>query len=319
MRRRLSLIKSGSTPPTPTLDYLCFTAQEPGSTVSMQAVGSAPSVSLEYSVDDGSTWSPFVVGSTTVTLANVGYFVYLRGDNTQFATSSSNYNKFVMTGKIAASGNIMSLLDKTMQSGFTADSAFSYLFYGCTSLTTPPDLPATTLADYCYNQMFYGCTSLTSAPELQATTLAVYCYAGMFYNCTSLISAPDLPATTLKERCYNQMFYGCSSLVAPPEISATRTAPYCCNSMFRYCTSLVSAPNLYATGKLETFCYYYMFENCTSLKLSSSKTGKYQTAYRIPVSGTASGSNVTSNMFSNTGGTFTASPSLNTTYYGAWD
>jgi len=50
------------------------------------------------------------------------------------------------------------------------------MFYGCTSLTTPPELPATTLDSYCYWSMFYGCTSLTTAPELPATTLTTYCY-----------------------------------------------------------------------------------------------------------------------------------------------
>ena len=34
--------------------------------------------------------------------------------------------------------------------------------------------------------MFYGCTGLTTAPELPATTLAQGCYANMFYDCTSL-------------------------------------------------------------------------------------------------------------------------------------
>jgi hypothetical protein len=45
------------------------------------------------------------------------------------------------------------------------------MFDGCTSLTTAPALPATTLAANCYSYMFYGCTSLTSAPALPATTL----------------------------------------------------------------------------------------------------------------------------------------------------
>ena len=60
------------------------------------------------------------------------------------------------------------------------------MFYGCTSLTTAPSLPATTLAQDCYIAMFYNCTSLTTVPELPATTLASYCYQSMFYNCTSL-------------------------------------------------------------------------------------------------------------------------------------
>ena len=34
--------------------------------------------------------------------------------------------------------------------------------------------------------MFYGCTSLTSTPELKATKLAENCYFHMFYKCTKL-------------------------------------------------------------------------------------------------------------------------------------
>ena len=34
--------------------------------------------------------------------------------------------------------------------------------------------------------MFYRCTSLTTAPELPATTLATDCYRYMFYNCRNL-------------------------------------------------------------------------------------------------------------------------------------
>ena len=34
--------------------------------------------------------------------------------------------------------------------------------------------------------MFYGCTSLTAAPALPATTLKNYCYQGMFRDCTKI-------------------------------------------------------------------------------------------------------------------------------------
>jgi hypothetical protein len=60
------------------------------------------------------------------------------------------------------------------------------MFEGCTSLTTAPELHATTLANYCYKRMFYGCTSLTAAPELPATTLVIECYRNMFNGCTNL-------------------------------------------------------------------------------------------------------------------------------------
>ena len=36
--------------------------------------------------------------------------------------------------------------------------------------------------------MFNGCTSLTTAPELPATTLVTNCYAAMFNDCSSLSS-----------------------------------------------------------------------------------------------------------------------------------
>ena len=86
------------------------------------------------------------------------------------------------------------------------------MFYGCTSLASAPDLPATTLAYSCYADMFYRCTSLTSAPKLAATKLAEYCYYEMFYRCTSLTSAPELPATELAEGCYYRIFYNCENL-----------------------------------------------------------------------------------------------------------
>jgi hypothetical protein len=87
------------------------------------------------------------------------------------------------------------------------------MFQDCTSLTTAPELPATTLASDCYNGMFYNCRSLSTAPSiLPATTLATHCYYYMFYGCSSLTTAPELPATTLANNCYGSMFRGCSKL-----------------------------------------------------------------------------------------------------------
>ena len=89
----------------------------------------------------------------------------------------------------------------------------------------------------------------------------------------------------------------------------------CYTGMFQGCTSLTTAPELPATS-LANFCYGYMFQGCTNIKLSTTQTGDYQTAYRIPTSG--SGTTATEaliNMFASTGGTFTGTPSINTTYY----
>ena len=86
------------------------------------------------------------------------------------------------------------------------------MFVGCSSLTTVPELPATTLAASCYRFMFDGCTELAQAPTLPATTLANSCYENMFSACTSLTQAPELPATTLEVSCYASMFSACENL-----------------------------------------------------------------------------------------------------------
>ena len=194
---------------------LCFTAEEAGSTVAMRAFGSAPAVTLETSFD-GEIWEPFTVGETTITLPNVGDKVYFRageGGNTAMASSPRAYNKFsIITGRISASGNIMSLLNRDVPDSIMPRYCFASLFNGCTSLAQAPELPATTLATYCYANMFRGCTSLAQAPELPATTLATYCYANMFRGCASLAQAPELPATTLATKCYGYMFDGCRNI-----------------------------------------------------------------------------------------------------------
>ena len=71
---------------------------------------------------------------------------------------------------------------------------------------------------------------------------------------------------------------------------------------------------------LADYCYYSMFYGCKSLRISSTQSSKYPTAWQIPSSGTISSepSNWNYNMLSGTGGTFTSNPSINTTYYGAW-
>jgi hypothetical protein len=64
----------------PQVNYLCFTAEQVNSTVRMsKSSSSAPTVYLETSTtgEDGS-WSDFTVGSTKITLPNVGDKVYFR-------------------------------------------------------------------------------------------------------------------------------------------------------------------------------------------------------------------------------------------------
>ena len=239
--------------------WLCFTAEEENSVVGISKMGSAPDVSLEYSTD-GNTWSPFEVGTTTVTLDNIGDKMYIRATsagNTGMGSSMSDYNQFAMMGKISASGNLNTLLDQNGNATLTEWCYFN-MFQNCTSLTSAPELPATTLANYCYANMFQNCTSLTSAPELPATTLANFCYVSMFQGCTSLTSAPVLPSTTLAEGCYNGMFSGCSSLTTAPELPATTLADGCYGNMFAMCSNLNTIKLGYTDNFVDNYFGYWV-------------------------------------------------------------
>ena len=120
---------------------------------------------------------------------------------------------------------------------------------------------------------------------------------------------------TMADYCYYAMFQGCTVLTQAPALPATKLADYCYTAMFQGCTALTQAPALPATT-MAINCYYAMFYNCTSLKLSSTKTDDYTQEYRIPSSGEgATATNALKDMFISTGGTFTGTPSINTTYY----
>ena len=243
---------------------LTFKATQDGSTVKLKK-SNAPTGSFQTSRDGGNTWSDYTL-DTAITL-NTGDEVSFRAkEDRTSAPGYSNYFYFMMTGKIEAWHNVMSMLRTNDFATYESvvEYGFNSLFIGCTSLTKAPVLPATTLAYNCYYNMFYGCTSLTEAPVLPATTLYKYCYYYMFYGCTSLIKAPELPATTLATNCYGFMFSGCTSLTEAPELPVTTLANYCYQSMFNGCTSLTKAPELPATT-LTNNCYNGMFSGCTSL------------------------------------------------------
>ena len=179
-----------------------------------------PFRTIEYSLNGGN-WTE-ITPTTEGTSINVnsGDIVEFRGNNTSYGSSQVKYNTFSgSTAQFKVYGNIMSMINSTDFSELTTltsnnNYAFTGLFGDCHGLTDASNLilPATTLANSCYAYMFYGCTSLTTAPELPATTLTEYCYNRMFVGCTSLTTAPELPATTLVEYCYENMFRYCLSL-----------------------------------------------------------------------------------------------------------
>jgi len=257
---------------------------------------------IEWSNDDGQNWNSVTSSNansgSVITTVQPGDEILLKGDNDWYCGKAANLTgttSFKTDFAFDVYGNINSLINSTaftevydfssghtfcylfsdcsglrsaehliMQTTGLTEECYDSMFYGCASLTTAPELPATTLANSCYLWMFSNCTSLTTAPALPATTLAQSCYSSMFNGCTSLTAAPELPATTLASTCYSGMFLRCTSLVTPPALPATTLAQGCYRSMFNSCTSLTTAPELLATT-LVSECYSGMFNGCTSL------------------------------------------------------
>ena len=243
-------------------NYLTFTAEEDSSTFGI--VENYKNFDVLYSLDGGETWNALTEGNP-VTLAHKGDKALIRGYNPNGFNIVSRCRKFTMTGKIAANGSVMSLVDGVGNSTVIPSGyCFHQLFYRCSSLTRAPELPSTSLTNSCYRKMFEGCTGLTKAPELPAATLAESCYASMFSGCANLTQAPELPATTLAEACYEGMFSECTNLKEASELPATTLAEYCYEGMFSGCTNLTQAPELPATTLAE-WCYSYMFNGCTNL------------------------------------------------------
>lgn len=211
-RRIYNVMGLGGTPsPAPsTKSPMYFEAAEANSTVGMISLVTTAPI-LEYSTD-GETWQAWGYTTAegthtydTITLGAVGNRMYLRGDNPNGLSDiqSGNVSIFSMTGKINAGGNVMSLIDKTMELTEVPTGGFAMLFSISggdfePALLTPPSMHTiTTIGDYGCANMYRGCTFLASAADIPAlTSIGDYGCAYMHAGCSSLTSAADMPALT---------------------------------------------------------------------------------------------------------------------------
>ncbi|MBE6332632.1 MAG: hypothetical protein E7070_10065 [Bacteroidales bacterium] len=156
-------------------DYLCFTAEVDNAIVALKKLGNPNSVSLKYSIDS-IIWQDYTPGTTgNITLriySHIGDKIWFRATSTNsgFSKDLNNYYYFALS-QVAASGDVMSLLDATGQQNTVPNNAFTSLFKNCERLTTAPDISATLLAENYYRCMFSGCSALNSAPDIPATQL----------------------------------------------------------------------------------------------------------------------------------------------------
>lgn len=157
------------------------------------------------------------------------------------------------------------------------------------------------------NLLDYATVQLGNHP-----TMSIYCFRRLFYTATGVgdCSKLILGALTVPNYGYATMFSR-SSITAPPILMATSIGDHGCNSMFYNCTSLdkLTKLNIITIG---TSGCLSMFYGCTNIKMSTTQTSTYVNAYTIP---TASSSSSYTDMFLNTGGSFSGTPTFGTTYY----
>ena len=99
----------------------------------------------------------------------------------------------------------------------SSQSVMRGMYYDCTSLEEPSDMP---LLNYAvgintFDSMYYGCTSLKRVPDLHSLTSVVSnAMSSMFYGCTSLRRGLDISGITVNadSNAYSYMYYGCTNL-----------------------------------------------------------------------------------------------------------
>jgi hypothetical protein len=246
------------------LDYgsLTFEAKEANASVKLTKNGSPVVDGLQYRMGTTGTWLKYNIDSNHVLkLQNIGDKVQFRNIKNTLSTSDKDYVKFQINGIVEGHGDIQSMLNYSVDCN---DYCYYKLFNDCSTLVSPPELPAETIANHSYDSMFYGCTNLLETPELHSIHLGSSCYKYMFCDCENISTPPQLPATELKESCYEGMFCNCYALTQMPELPATELKNDCYNDMFDSCISLTETTLLPALELVEG-CYNYMFAYCEKL------------------------------------------------------
>ena len=95
--------------------------------------------------------------------------------------------------------------------------------------------------------MFYGCTSLKSLPDISKWDISnIKNISGLFGSCASLTSLPDLSKwNTTNVKNMRDLFNSCKSLQKLPDISIWDTSNVeNIDNLFSYCNSLCSLPDI---------------------------------------------------------------------------
>lgn len=125
--------------------------------------GSPATVNMECS-KDCRTWSSYEIGSPIDLTDGETVFFRAASKVNEFSKDASNHYRFVSSGAgtLAASGNILSLIDPEVKTiNIPSKGCFHSLFKDMTNLTEGPTLPDGSLMKDCYADLFAGCSSLS--------------------------------------------------------------------------------------------------------------------------------------------------------------
>ena len=103
--------------------------------------------------------------------------------------------------------------------------------------------------EYGANRMFYGCTSLTSIPQLDTSNVTSMMY--MFYGCTSLTSIPELDATSVTS--ISGIFdYVSGNYYALKDFGGLKNLKVGDTNFIKYCRNLTVESLMNIINKLDT-------------------------------------------------------------------
>lgn len=109
-----------------------------------------PSANIQYKYADSPNWNNYNYAQV-LNINGIGNYIEFQNTSQILSQDKTNYFQFKLTGDVAASNSIQSLLNYSEN---LSPYCFYSLFKFCTSLITAPELPAQTLVSGCYENMF---------------------------------------------------------------------------------------------------------------------------------------------------------------------
>ena len=159
----------------------------------------------------------------------------------------------------------------------------SYMFSGCSSLTSLDVTHFNTENVKYMNNMFYSCSSLTSLDVTHFNTAKVGNMNGMFSSCSKLTSLDVTHFNTANVTNMNNMFYNCSALTSLDVTKFDTRNVTNMESMFESCFKLTSLDvTKFNTANVKYMnCMFYSCSSLTSLDVTHFNTANVTNMVRM--------------------------------------